>query len=316
MALSIAPNAGLNVDCLFRGHRFRPSGENMFDQIRRLQHRGHVVEFYETDDFLVESVRDFIAAALRDGDAAVIVATDEHRRRFRRALAEAGVDLAGAEQEGRFVILDAAETFARFMVDDMPRLDLFNEVIGGLISTVTATGRAVRVYGEMVAVLWAEGNVNAAIALEDLWNRLAETHRFGLLCAYPMHAFDGADTTANFRKMCDQHDAVIPGEDFSKLTDVDDQFRKVAELQQSARAAADTTALGLKQAQLERELHTLRDGEDGRWHERIEAAVAPPSVASSRVRGRVPDLIRRTLPKGGALPTDVWSRRDDWHSSR
>ena len=37
----------------------------------------------------------------------------------------------------------------------------------------------------MVALLWHQGNVAAAIELETLWNDLAEDRRFSLLCAYP-----------------------------------------------------------------------------------------------------------------------------------
>ena len=73
-------------------------------------------------------------------------------------------------------------------------------------SSAPARGsRRVRVYGEMVALLWAAGDTDAAIALEGLWNELAETHEFALLCAYPMSAFKNAAGAAAFEQVCGTH---------------------------------------------------------------------------------------------------------------
>ncbi|MDP8931195.1 MAG: MEDS domain-containing protein [Actinomycetota bacterium] len=56
------------------------------------------------------------------------------------------------------------------------------------VSPSSALGRDVRIYGEMVALLWEEGNILAAMALEDLWNQFAGSRAFSLMCAYPMNA--------------------------------------------------------------------------------------------------------------------------------
>jgi hypothetical protein len=74
------------------------------------------------------------------------------------------------------------------------------------IGTVMAARRragAMRVYVEMVALLWDDGDMASVPALEDLWNDLARLRTFSLLCAYPTRAFDdeasaeasGASTT-------------------------------------------------------------------------------------------------------------------------
>jgi hypothetical protein len=41
----------------------------------------------------------------------------------------------------------------------------------------------------MVDVLWQAGQTAAAIRLEMLWNQLAQTHSFALLCGYSMGHF-------------------------------------------------------------------------------------------------------------------------------
>jgi hypothetical protein len=94
-------------------------------------------------------------------------------------------------------------------VDGMPDPARFRAAIGQLVFQAVHTGRDVRIYGEMVAVLWDEGNVAAAIALEDLWNDLATSYRFSLFCSYPVHAFDTKASTPGYRTICGQHSKTI-----------------------------------------------------------------------------------------------------------
>jgi hypothetical protein len=191
----------------------------------------HFVEFYETSAFLVETVSAFIAPALLARNSAVVVATPDHREAFATALAAAGVDVDAAIGDGRYHVFDAAELLSMFMVDGAPHAALFREVVGAVLARAGAGGRQVKVYGEMVALLWADGDVTSTIALEDLWNDLAAEHSFALLCAYPLQGFDDAARAA-FKRICTQHSAVIPAESYSLTATPDEQQRIVAELQQ------------------------------------------------------------------------------------
>jgi hypothetical protein len=192
-----------------RGGRGLTAEEPPVNLIATQEAQSHFVEFYETEAFLVDSVRDFHASGLIAGDAAIVVATGAHRNAFERALLEAGIDLSAAQQCGRFIVLDASETLAKLMVDGMPDAARFKFVIGQLISRAAENAHGVRIYGEMVAVLWDEGNVAAAIALEDLWNDLATEYPFSLFCAYPMRAFDADTSSERFRRVCGQHSKVL-----------------------------------------------------------------------------------------------------------
>jgi hypothetical protein len=180
------------------------------DDLVALVGHSHVVGFYETEAFLVDSVRDFLAPGLHAGDAAIVVATASHREAFGRALMAAGVDLPAAEQCGQYIALDASEALSSFMVESMPDAGRFEAAVGELVSRAAEGPREVRIYGEMVAVLWDQGDVAAVIVLEDLWNDLAARHPFSLFCAYPMGAFDKDTSTEQFRKICEQHSRVIP----------------------------------------------------------------------------------------------------------
>jgi hypothetical protein len=143
-------------------------------------------------------------------DVVIVVATPGHRRLFEAALTGAGVDIEEARTAGRYIDLDAEETLSLFMLDGAPDPVRFETTLGELIARAASGGRTVRVYGEMVAVLWAEGNVPAAIALEDLWNNLGLSQPFSLFCAYPLTAFEGPRVPGAFRTVCEQHSPVIP----------------------------------------------------------------------------------------------------------
>ncbi len=144
----------------------------------------HVVRFYESDDELVAVVGDYLVGTLRAGDVAVIVATQDHAEAFQRQAAANGADLEAARADGSLVVVDAGRALEQFMVDGRPDPEAFHDRIGDLLQK-PGDGRAVRVYGEMVALLWDEGNVVAAIELEALWNDLGRALDFSLLCAYP-----------------------------------------------------------------------------------------------------------------------------------
>ncbi len=77
--------------------------------------------------------------------------------------------------------------------------------------------RDLRAFGEMVALLWADGNRKAAVRLEEMWNTFMKTHALSLCCAYPLHSF-GSDADASlFLKVCAQHTPVLPAESYSAL---------------------------------------------------------------------------------------------------
>ena len=85
----------------------------------------------------------------------------------------------------------------------------FMTIIGGLIDRLSADGRRVRAFGEMVALLWDAGEVAAAIELESMWNDLARTHRFSLYSAYPMASLAACGDIMATTQVCDHHSQVL-----------------------------------------------------------------------------------------------------------
>jgi signal transduction histidine kinase/ActR/RegA family two-component response regulator len=194
----------------------------------------HFVQFYEADGFLLNSLGGFIGNAISAGDGAIVVATKAHRDGLDELLHANGLDVSGAKSRGRYVSLDAAETLSKFMVDGAPQPDRFQEVLGNVISSVTDGRSRIRAFGEMVALLWAEGNHAGAIRLEELWNDLQKSHSFSLFCAYPMNGLIGERLIEPTSSVCKVHSRVIPAESYWDLSDPDARLRAIAILQQKA----------------------------------------------------------------------------------
>lgn len=209
--------------------------------------QAHVVQFYERDEFLISEVSRFIGTALGAGDAGIVIATKQHRDGISRQLASNGLNTSVATAQGRYVALDAADLLAKFMVAGQPDAERFRKLLGEIIErarkSVGCEGARVVAFGEMVALLWADGKKDAAIRLEQLWNALAETHAFSLRCAYPIRSFSKRDYSEPFQKICSEHSSVVPAESYTALLAEEERLRAVAQLQQKVQAFESESAL-------------------------------------------------------------------------
>jgi hypothetical protein len=173
---------------------------------------GHVVQFYGHEEELADRVAVYLREALDDGGVAIVIATQAHRRAFEARLTGAGADLDAAIDRGAYLVLDADEMVRALMTGDRLDGDAFEAVIGGLIRQAGQDGSStgpVRAYGEMVALLWDEGLVSAAVQLEQMWDRLGERHPFSLFCGYPADAVIRDGHLDAFAEVCRLHREVL-----------------------------------------------------------------------------------------------------------
>ncbi len=200
---------------------------------------GHRVQFYDTEAFLLRKVFDFVTGALRGQSAAIVIATAPHLEQLDALFVDQQTSPESLSRgRGRLVRLDAQQTLDLFMVDGMPDAGRFEAVIGTLLEEVSEGGtRPLHAFGEMVAVLYAQGNADAAVQLERLWEDLGRRQVFTLLCAYPMQAFPDEGHRDAFEAICDAHTEVAPLECLEgAAADPEQLLRTVARLQQSANA--------------------------------------------------------------------------------
>jgi hypothetical protein len=172
---------------------------------------GHVVQFYGDEEELADRVAGYLRDALRGDGVAVVIATAAHRRAFEGRLTRAGVDLPAAARSGTYLALDANEMLPAIMPDSRLDRDAFDRVVGGLIRRAGQQGRLVHVYGEMVALLWDDGLVNAAVQLEEMWTSLGLRQPFSLFCSYPASSMSGDGHLEAFAEVCRLHHSVVGG---------------------------------------------------------------------------------------------------------
>ena len=206
---------------------------NLEREFRGRVHPNHAVLFYEDEAFLSDSVAEFIGAGLTAGEPIHLVVTSEHWQAFRKSLEAKSVDVQGALDAGLLTTADARETLARLMVEGVPDPARFAEVLEPVFAraAITHPGARIRVYGEMVDILCRDGQPEAAIRLEQLWNELATRYAFSLFCAYAMDSFSGAGAGL-YPRICEAHAHArpAPGEN-----DMQMRLRTIAGLQQRAR---------------------------------------------------------------------------------
>ena len=167
----------------------------------------HAVQFYRDAVSLADVACTFISEALTRGEPGLMIAMREHAEFFRNALPLKGVDVEVSLASGLLTLLDAEETLSKFTQGGVPMAEPFTATLTPVLSGIAAKfpGSTIRAYGEMVDVLWRRDQTSA-IRLEVLWNNLAQSHDFALLCAYSVGNFYKASTTAD---ICAQHSHVI-----------------------------------------------------------------------------------------------------------
>lgn len=200
----------------------------------------HTVQFYRDDSYLLEQLSQFIGPAIAAGSSVLLISTKAHRDSLFAYLRRCGTDFALAVAKNRFVLVDAEETLEKFMVNGQPDPVRFFRVIGARLSRLAVAAQGpnpqIFAFGEMVACLWADGQHEAALRLERLWNQLAEKHRFHLLCAYPMHLFSEQQDWESLLKICAEHSHVGAPERPVHVGPHPDHLHSMLHLQQKIRA--------------------------------------------------------------------------------
>jgi len=168
----------------------------------------HVVQIYDNDTMLLNTLADFASNGFHAGDSVVIIATGKHLTALNTRLKVRGLDLSPLIKADQYIMLDADEVLADFMVNGMPSEDKFVQAMTPVMERARKNGRQVRAFGEMVALLWQLGNVKATMELEELWNKFCSTRRFSLFCAYPKKGFSH-DASESVMNICQCHSKVI-----------------------------------------------------------------------------------------------------------
>jgi hypothetical protein len=168
----------------------------------------HLVQIYDTDSVFLDTLEGFVAGGLRAGESAIVIATPPHLEILNQRIRAAGFDVDALRANDQYVPLDAVETLQMFVKDGLPDEERFYRLVRGLLSCARRDGRRVRAFGEMVAVMWAQGHEAGTMQLEHLWHKLCAQEQFSLLCAYPRLGFS-QDASSSISEICAAHSKVL-----------------------------------------------------------------------------------------------------------
>ena len=181
----------------------------------------HIVQLYQDQQFLNRAVCRFAAGAIANGEGVILVPTAAHWEAFQPRLEAEGVNVKEAQENGQLTVVDADDLLPRFMKNAMPDAPVFL----GLAAEVIAKARGgqevrypkVRWWGEMVNVLWEQGNVAASMSLEDQFDRLAKHHEIAIFCSFVMDNFNSEVHSRLLPRLGQNHSHLIPVEDYARL---------------------------------------------------------------------------------------------------
>ena len=169
----------------------------------------HVAQLYGSESDFLDNLTHFLGVALEEGKAALVVATEAHRQGVLPRLEDRGLDIATAISQSRYIALDAEEALEAIMTDGLPDrarfLDVMNFLVASASSAPVGPPSGIVVYGECAPLLWAQGEPEAAIRVEQLCNEVVDKYGVQILCSYPLNCFESEGDKQILKRICAEH---------------------------------------------------------------------------------------------------------------
>jgi len=183
----------------------------------------HIAQTYQDESFLLEAVGHYVRAGLQRDEGVVLIMRKAHWTALVIQLDGLGAGLLAAVERGQVASYDADETLAGLMRDGMPGESPFRQLVGNVVSEMRERYPRIRVFGEMVDILWRDNRRDAAVELEKLWSGLNRTAPFARLCGYRVDPMDRAVYGGPFEALCNSHTHLIPARDYRRFDDAVNQ---------------------------------------------------------------------------------------------
>lgn len=182
---------------------------------------GHIVQLYQDPEFYGEAISHFAAEGFTRGESIILVATASNWKNISGRLCAKGFDVEALRRQGQLNVLDADQTLPRFLRHDMPDAETFKDIARSTIRKARLDGKYPRVrwWGEMVNVLYVNGNGRGSTRLEELFDEVAHEERVAIFCSFLMDKFDPDIYGGPLGDVCRTHANLIPDDDYARHRD-------------------------------------------------------------------------------------------------
>ena len=198
------------IDHALAGRLFVPS----LTSLSTVAGSRHAVQFHNNDSHFLDGVSQLVAATLRSGEQVVIVTSEATRNGVAQRLQARQLNLAALAEREQYVATDSALALSQVMHDGKPDKERLAEVIHGLdrlrLAAPNGPGR-LTIVGDMTVSLCRNGDFEAALEVERIWNELTRALPFFTVCSYPIDCFEHEEARNQLPNVCAEHSAVTSG---------------------------------------------------------------------------------------------------------
>lgn len=161
----------------------------------------------------IDLVTSYIKDGLLNGEAVILIAKPELRQILKSkmgAFSFNGKNIQELQVQGQIKFFDAESVLSTLRVDGILEEDLFYEGVAMPIYNAKSIYGKVRVFGEMVDILWKERQHDMAIQLESFWKNLFNTQELTFLCTYTLNKLSPNSFDEELERICKYHSHLVP----------------------------------------------------------------------------------------------------------
>lgn len=173
----------------------------------------HLAQFHRNAASLVNSAFEFLEAGVRRGQSVLVIAERDHLDQLLDRLAASKLHSKALTSSGQLGMMDAGQMVNEFLTDGLPDWSRFRASLGPVLTRMSPYGRGTRVYSDLAGLLWRTGRSDAAIRIEELWNKLAESYQFSLYCGFLMDTQAEAAYDAPLEELGGTHSDILGNAD-------------------------------------------------------------------------------------------------------
>jgi DNA-binding NarL/FixJ family response regulator len=199
------------IDHALAGRLFVPS----LTSLSTVAGSRHAVQFHANESHFLDEVSQLVRATLLSGEQVVLVSSEATRLGVAQRLQGRQMNLAVLAEREQYVAMDSALALSHVMHEGRPDKERVAEMIHGLDLLRQAVPNRPRgrltIVGDMSASLCRNGDFEAALELERIWDDLTRALPFFTVCCYPIDCLENSEALNLLSNVCAAHSAVTSG---------------------------------------------------------------------------------------------------------